>query len=498
MKKHFLLLSLIILFSVFNSAYAQLLATEEGFDDVSALDGWIFSNQSSPIGETSWFQGSGVTAIMTAESGDLPNSFIAANYRSVEVADDGVSKTICNYLILPELGALESFSFYTLTRRASNNFSIYPDRLYLVRSPSGEINTGNCTEGFGDFTETLLVVNPDLTIASTAPEGYPRLAWQNFTTEVNGAGRLAFVYYVTDAGYYGVNSNYIGIDTVQWTLAPLVPLPPTNTLPFLTGLNYDPAHSGHGFSIADVGNNQFFTVFYSYDNEGNPEWFSDLGLFEQAEDGNWKIDNEQDKPIKFSYDFENGSVVIGDNPEQIGSITHQNCSNNPNELSIKFNVNGEQGSSQSDSLEWCSQAIVGDAQRPQNDFSGLWWAGEEDSGWGWSMEFIQREESIDLIVILYYYDAQGNPRWLIGTQSGFVVGEEITVAMDMVKGYSRQAEAQDLQLFPAGTMSFTLNQASNNLLSAGTMSVDVDYPGAEGGQWQRTDIPAAMFSTPRN
>ena len=114
------------------------------------------------------------------------------------------------------------------------------------------------------------------------------------------------------------------------------------------------------------------------------------------------------------------------------------------------------------------------------------------------MEFIQREESIDLIVILYYYDAQGNPRWLIGTQSGFVVGEEITVAMDMVKGYSRQAEVQDLQLFAAGTMSFTLNQASNNLLSAGTMSVDVDYPGAEGGQWQRTDIPAAMFSTPRN
>lgn len=497
MKKHYHLVLFIIAFTLASISQAQLVSTEEGFDDVSALDGWVFSNQSVPVGETSWFQGSGISAIMVAETGDVPNSFIAANYRSVVVADDEVSKTICNYLILPELGALESFSFYTLTRRASNNFSIYPDRLYLVRSPSGEINTGNCTDGFGDFTETLLTVNPDLTDASTAPEGYPRLAWQNFTTEVNGAGRLAFVYYVTDAGYYGINSNYIGIDSVEWTLAPLLP-PSNNDLPFLTGLSYDPEHSGHGFSVESVGNDQFFTLFYTYDNEGNPEWYSDLGLFEQGQDEFWKIDNDQDKPIKFTYDYESETVIAGNNAEQIGSIHHQNCSNNANDIAIRFNVNGALGTVGSDSVEWCSQAIVPLDQRPEQDLSGLWWAGAEDTGWGWSMEFVQREDTVDLVVVLYYYDAEGNPRWLIGTQSDFVIAEEITVSMDMVIGYSRQGEVEDLQLMPAGTMSFTLNQASNNILSAGKMSVDVNYPGVEGGQWQRTDIPVALFSTPRN
>ena len=187
---HFSKFSLLAALSFMNTAYAQNVATNQNFDDVENLPGWIISNQSSPLGETNWFQGNG--SLLQAQEGEV-NSFIAANYRNTEGSPDSVS-TICNYLIMPELGNLESISFYTRSRIAANNFNIYPDRLYLVYSPTGEINTGNCTDNFGDFTETLLVINPDLSSATSSPEGYPLTQWDQFSSEINGNGRVAFVY----------------------------------------------------------------------------------------------------------------------------------------------------------------------------------------------------------------------------------------------------------------------------------------------------------------
>ncbi|MCF6289370.1 MAG: VCBS repeat-containing protein [Proteobacteria bacterium] len=41
-----------------------------------------------------------------------------------------------------------------------------------------------------------------------------------------------------------------------------------------TGLFYDPDYSGHGYSIDNIGqNNLFYSIFYSYDNNGKPQWF---------------------------------------------------------------------------------------------------------------------------------------------------------------------------------------------------------------------------------
>ena len=219
MKKQ-LRIALITISLLFTSVgLTQIASTDQDFADIENMPGWIFSNQSEPIGQTDWFQGAGAATVMLAQGGE-PTSYIAANYANT-AGETGAPGLICNYLIMPDLGNLETISFYTRSSFANNNYNVYPDRLYMVYSPSGEINTGNCTDGFGDFSETLLTINPDLTQAITAPDGYPLVLWDQFVTEVNGDGRVAFVYYVENAGFYGDNSNYIGIDTVEWTLAPL-------------------------------------------------------------------------------------------------------------------------------------------------------------------------------------------------------------------------------------------------------------------------------------
>lgn len=214
MKKH-LLLTLLINFLIVVNSNAQTVSTEQGFENIVNLPGWSTSNQSTPIGTTSWFQGN--PAFFVAQTGGI-DSYIAANFNSTGGEQDNPG-TICNYLIMPNLGEVESVSFVTRSIKSSNNFNVYPDRLYLVYSPTGEINPGNCTDGFGDFSETLLVVNEDLTVEEETPAGYPLLDWFRFTSDIQGNGRIAFVYYVEDAGFFGNNSNHIGIDTVEWVLS---------------------------------------------------------------------------------------------------------------------------------------------------------------------------------------------------------------------------------------------------------------------------------------
>jgi len=213
-KRHLLILLLCNLF-ISSITIAQTTATDQGFENIINLPGWSMSNQSNPIGVTSWFQGK--ANIFSAQNGGA-DAYIAANFNNTG-GEEGISGTICNFLIMPDLGDVESISFFSRSVKSSNNFNVYPDRLYLVYSPTGDINTGNCSDGFGDFSETLLVINQDLTTAEEAPEGYPLISWGRFETDVNGDGRIAFVYYVEDAGFFGTNSNHIGIDSVKWVLS---------------------------------------------------------------------------------------------------------------------------------------------------------------------------------------------------------------------------------------------------------------------------------------
>ena len=166
----------------------------EGFEDINNLPGWMMDNQSSPVGSSGWFQGNNV--VFNAQSGSN-TSYVAANFNNTAGND------ICNWLILPDLGFLQTLSFWTRTTTAA----LFSDRLLVLHSPTGGTTTGDCTNGFGDFTETLIEINPDLA-ANTYPE-----TWTQYTSSLDAIGRVAFVYFVEDVTN---NGNYIGIDNLQW------------------------------------------------------------------------------------------------------------------------------------------------------------------------------------------------------------------------------------------------------------------------------------------
>lgn len=179
----------------------------EPFDGTAGLPPCWVSVNDSPGGlgtNPNWNQTDG-GATFPPHSG---TGFVAANYNSTVGANN-----ISNYLMSPIIPAMKNgdhVKFWTRcpTHTAPN---FWPDRVSVLISTNG-----GCTSP-ADFQANppLLVINPTL-----APGGYPEV-WTEFDVEVTGitgtvSGRVAFWYNVTNGGPSGTNSDYVGIDDVEY------------------------------------------------------------------------------------------------------------------------------------------------------------------------------------------------------------------------------------------------------------------------------------------
>ncbi len=183
----------------------------EGFDDITTLvaAGWLVGNHSNPLGTTDWFQGN--DQVFTAYDGSA-TSYIGANFNNTSGAG-----TISNWLVSPQItfNPGSTASFYTRTATGA----AFADRLEVRLCTTGACtNFGSGDSDAGDFTTVLLTINPNLATGAdaTGVNGYPDV-WTKFDLSglpSSGSGRIAFRYYVTDAGPDGSNSNFIGLDRV--------------------------------------------------------------------------------------------------------------------------------------------------------------------------------------------------------------------------------------------------------------------------------------------
>ncbi len=208
----------------------------ERFSNVDDLvgDGWVFADNSTPLGIPGWFQGlTDSEGFFDANSG-APSAYIASTFSSVNTDDSDASTfTLSNWLLTPEVPLVNGsvFGFATRTLPLVAGLPVFPDRLEVRLSVSAaSVDVGNTAESVGAFNfggQPLLVINPTLT-----DDGYPR-DWTPFDVTVTGLaaptrGRFAFRHYVTDVGnIIGVNNgDYVGVDDVTYLVAPMqVPEP---------------------------------------------------------------------------------------------------------------------------------------------------------------------------------------------------------------------------------------------------------------------------------
>ncbi|MGH9158971.1 MAG: choice-of-anchor J domain-containing protein [Vicinamibacteraceae bacterium] len=222
-------------------------ALTESFDDITLLPGagWALTNNSAPVGPSSWFQGN--ATIFPAHEG-VPNGYIAANYESA-----GDAGTISNWLITPEVTIVNGTELRFWTRRTAQSED-FPDRLEVRLSVAGaSVDVGASAESVGDFTELLLTINETL-----EPGGYPA-EWTEYVLTVRGrsrtpvTGRFAFRYWVTDTGSHG---DYIGLDTVRVSQ-------PGDTQTITHSMSLDSHAHGGGwcFPAGGTANNQYLRTF---------------------------------------------------------------------------------------------------------------------------------------------------------------------------------------------------------------------------------------------
>lgn len=222
----------------------EAIVINEDFADITTLAGagWSLQNLSNGLGTIDWFQGNDAT--FPSQAG-ATTAYIAGNFNNTDGGGTGADGFISNWLITPEVnfGTGAELRFWT---RVPTGGSQFPDRLEVrVSSAGASTNVGGDNTTVGDFTTTLIVINPNLlATAGVCPPGtggYPE-DWCEIVLgnadgiPTTGSGRLAFRYFVDGAGPTGNNSNYVGIDTVSYdegTIGGGVVLPPPAEVPTL-------------------------------------------------------------------------------------------------------------------------------------------------------------------------------------------------------------------------------------------------------------------------
>ncbi|GAA4732984.1 choice-of-anchor J domain-containing protein [Flavisolibacter ginsenosidimutans] len=225
----------------------------EQFDNVGDLSskGWVFKNNSNPIGQNGWRQGRyeaasvmqfkflapepfiGFPAYNASKS---PNDFVSCDASCVNDANGiGGRGDISAWLISPSLPMKngDKIIFYTRAINDANYPDYARDRMQVrANFLKGGTDVGSSPASTGNFDSLLLDINPayirnDPAGNTPAVPGYPR-AWTRYTLTIANlpaAGvtnaRFAFRYLGTDAGVFGGSTaanfpSVVGIDSLAF------------------------------------------------------------------------------------------------------------------------------------------------------------------------------------------------------------------------------------------------------------------------------------------
>lgn len=223
MKRKFSLLLLVV--GIISGIKSQVVLTEN-FNSPFSLQtsGWASQNNSVPVGNQGWFQGNGFNTFPAFNGG--PNDYYAANFNSS--AATNTPGVISNWLISPTVTLMNGATIEFATRTI-NSATVYPDGMQVRISPIANYTLPSGATSVGSFSNLVFDINPSLSTTVNAIQtgsnvvGYPQ-SWTIYTATVSGitgtvTGRIAFRYFVTNAGPVGGNSNFIGLDAVKYSLA---------------------------------------------------------------------------------------------------------------------------------------------------------------------------------------------------------------------------------------------------------------------------------------
>jgi len=275
---------------------------------------------------------------------------------------------------------------------------------------------------------------------------------------------------------------------------------------------YDPERSGHGLDFRRVeredGSMQHFLHFYTYDEDGNPEWYIATDVLNKRAEFESTLDyvtwDDSQSPAAQVVPERSGTVRLDLDPP----IDHPACAErrahdpDGNEkwlfAVLEFDLPDGSGT-------WCLEPLqFGREPAFPQEGSGSWYAADpEDSGWGLSVMTRNYGPRPIINTVVYYYDADGEPTWAIGTEGASydlpygTIGNGVDIELLHVDGFCRTCEPEELGTTTAGTLQIQLNSQNmdadpNNQI----VLLDVADQGPVGGNWRRENVGIKLLSSP--
>ncbi|MCB1554097.1 MAG: hypothetical protein KDJ14_09845 [Xanthomonadales bacterium] len=264
---------------------------------------------------------------------------------------------------------------------------------------------------------------------------------------------------------------------------------------------FDVTRSGHGFDIRriDGTDDLYYLVFYTFDTQGNPEWYNAIG---RVHDGLFMPERNPAGDSLANNLFREGQTpqtVIDTSPAFSGQIrvdykgaaNAPNCFGGPANRPVDDSLGVMTWALGVDADRWCVQPITVDSAGIQTDISGIWFD-PTDSGWGITFVSFPGASGDGLAAQIYYPDATGAGRWGLMFTDSHVPGSTYPVFHPR-NGYCRTCPASEVAFDQQiGTITVDIGGSGEP-----KVSIDITYPGAQGGRFMRTDSSVITASTRR-
>ncbi len=281
----------------------------------------------------------------------------------------------------------------------------------------------------------------------------------------------------------------------------ITPLPAASAAPQLPASNnlFDARRDGHGIDFTRVRDNLYALTFYTYGANGEPEWYQALGNMVNGvfvpftgSDGKSLIRYRYtagNTPPQVPVSAQSGTVALDfNNPASQAPCNDGRPTTNAVAV-MTFTLGADQN------VRWCMEPIVAATARPAINFSGLWFAGSADDGWGWSILNFTAGATVSTYGLLFYYDASGNPVWSYSLHNGVMPNSPTSIIHR--RGYCRTCTATPFVDAVAGSVTFGFTQPSESAVANNRVTYSSTPQNSVGGTFARSNSPFVLLTTPQ-
>lgn len=280
---------------------------------------------------------------------------------------------------------------------------------------------------------------------------------------------------------------------------------PRGTAPrVFEGTWFDPSRNGHGLEFGAVGGGHF-ALFYSYGADGRPEWFLGAG---RLVDGVFTADRIAEGPSLLAYRYVGNDPPSGaPRAAESGNLRldfrdpgrHPACRDGlPRDASARALMTWEVAGG--GVRRWCLTRVVPPLAPRSIDYSGLWYAGEADRGWGLTVTELDAGAARGVFIGVYHPDAEGRPRWVYAQTDRFDP-QGGTYTLFERRGYARDAPLPDevaagrFDDAPVGTM--RIRFPSTRAGDDGRIDLEIGSRALPASRFTRSGSPLRVLSDAR-